>query len=131
MQGPPGAPTIIGMKDVGQDTIVLSWVEGFHGGYDQQIYFQTSTNNQVWTDRSTITLSLNNHTVPRNTTITELTSVRFYLRMFASNVWGVSSMSEVWNITLEGICLSVSHMYLLILSIIIPSIKINLNINVT
>ena len=91
------------MYEVDTSTIGVLWREGVHGGYDQTIHFQTSSNNQVWTERNTFTVSANEPTVLRNTTINDLASSGLYLRLFASNALGISEMSDIWNITLPGI----------------------------
>jgi len=103
-EGPPNAPTIIGMQEVGQSTFIISWIEGFHGGYDQDIHTQISSNGQVWTERNTIFVSAKTPTTLRNTTITDIAGTNLFLRLFASNEWGVSKMSDIWNITRQGIC---------------------------
>jgi len=91
------------MNEVDTRTIILVWREGSHGGFDQVIHFQTSRNNQVWTEQNTVSILANDFTVLRNTTLTNLLSSRFYLRLFASNSLGISDMSEIWNITVQGV----------------------------
>lgn len=103
VQGPPGAPTIIGINLVDTRAIILLWRAGLHGGLDQLIHFQTSSNNQVWTEKTTVTVLANEPSSLQNITITDLVGTQLYLRMFASNAWGISDMSEIWNITLQGV----------------------------
>jgi len=103
IKGPPGAPTILGISDVDKGTITLIWHEGSHGGYDQIVHFQTSSNDLVWTVKMTITVFANEPTVLRNTTITDLAGSNVYLRLFASNFLGISETSAVWNTTIQGI----------------------------
>jgi len=91
------------MQKAGHSSVLISWIEGFHGGYDQDIHVQTSSNKQEWTERNTISVSAKTPTILKNTTITDIASTSLYLRLFASNDWGVSKMSDIWNITLQGI----------------------------
>jgi len=107
IQGPPGSPTIIGAQDVGDGSIIVSWIEGFSGGYDQTTHIQTSSSNWIWTETNTYTISANDPPLLRNTIITNMVGAHICLRLFASNQLGTSEMSEVWNLTIQGrhICL--------------------------
>jgi len=101
--GPPGTPTLTGISSISHTSAVVSWVEGFHGGFDQTVTIQISSDKTKWVDRLKEIRSHLENMVPRHTTITGLLDgTTYYVRMFASNELGDSKMSEVWNFTTQG-----------------------------
>ena len=100
--GPPSIPNIITIKEKGHDAATVFWIEGFHGGFNQTVYIE------IRSDRSNVSqklqdISLRDTPTTRNSTITGLEGAStYYVRLFATNVRGVSGMSGVWNFTTAG-----------------------------
>jgi len=86
-------------------------MEGFHGGFNQTIHFEMQFGNSSWTEHKqySILISTQEEQAHRNTTITGLKlGTTFHVRLFASNVRGISGLSKVWNFTTKGTSINVS-----------------------
>jgi len=97
--GPPSKPVIIAIEEKGHDAATVFWNEGFHGGFNQSVFIEISS------DRSNVStklqdLSTGDIPTTRNSTVNGLEgATTYYVRLFATNLHGVSGMSGVWNFT--------------------------------
>jgi len=82
----------------------VSWIEGFHGGFDQTIHIEISSDTSGWIEMSSEPLFVQESPAARNTTITGLlTGTLYYVRLFASNERGNSEMSKVLEFNIKGV----------------------------
>ena len=82
----------------------MSWIEGFHGGFDQTIHIEISSDTSGWIEMSSEPLFVQESPAARNTTITGLlTGTLYYVRLFASNERGNSEMSKVLEFNIKGV----------------------------
>jgi len=102
--GPPSTPTIKEISGVSENSAIVTWLEGFSGGFVQTIHIQTSIDMSVWTHESALEVNaISENNAYRNTTVRGLEGGKLYhVRLFASNKRGISEMSDVWNFTTTG-----------------------------
>ena len=102
--GPPNSPMIKHIAIINYDSAVVSWIEGFHGGFDQTIHVEISSETSGWIEMSSEPLFVQEGPAARNTTITGLlTGTLYHVRLFASNERGNSEMSKVWEFNINGV----------------------------
>jgi len=101
--GPPSEPMINDISNVSYTVAVVSWEEGFHGGYDQTIHFKVRSNNDAWVELTSVRVAKRESKYRRTTTLRDLLpGTTYYIRLFASNERGSSGMTDIWNLTTKG-----------------------------
>ena len=91
------------INNVSFTVAVVSWEEGFHGGYDQIIHFEVRSNNNAWVELTSVRVAKTESKYLRTTTLRDLLQgTTYYMRLFASNERGPSGKTEVWNFTTKG-----------------------------
>jgi len=102
LTGPPCTPTIQNISSTIHSIVVL-WIECFHGGFDQTVHIEIKSDISEWSERSSKLLFTYENVSPRNFTINNLEGgMAYQVRLFASNERGNSDTSEVWTITTKG-----------------------------
>ena len=86
--------------------MTISWSEGFHGGSDQTVYYEISSDKTTWTTVPMDTIDISETAQIRNTVVSNLIETTiYYIRLYSKNIHGRSEMSDLSNFTTTGIAL--------------------------
>jgi len=112
----PSPPVLVEIKNVGSHSATLSWSEGFHGGSDQTVYYEISSDD-TYTTLTTVqmnTIAISETISIRNTTVSNLVEDTFYyIRLYSTNSLGRSEMTDISTFTTTGIALSQFLFYII------------------
>ena len=100
----PSPPVITGIHNIGPHSATISWSDGFHGGFDQTVYYEIRTDSTNWTESPKETIAIYDTRYIRNTTVNNLMeSTIYYIRLYSTNERGMSEMTDISNFTTPGI----------------------------
>jgi len=102
----PRPPSIIDIQNIGPHSATILWSEGFHGGSDQTIYYEISSDflYRTWITVLMDTIEISETQYIRNTTVSNLVEETiYYIRLYSTNSQGRSEMTEISNFTTKGI----------------------------
>jgi len=105
----PSPPVLVEIKNIGPHSATISWSEGFHGGSDQTVYYEISSDNTytTWTPVRMDTIGISETISIRNTTVNNLIEETiYYIRLYSTNSLGRSEMTDISTFTTTGIALS-------------------------
>ena len=99
----PSPPVLVEIHNIGPHSAMLSWSEGFHGGSDQTVYYEISSDNTTWTTVPMDAIGTSETQIIRNTTVSNLKEATvYYIRLYSINSLGRSEMSDISNLTTTG-----------------------------
>jgi len=104
----PDPPVFVEIKNIGDHSATISWSEGFHGGSDQTVYYEISSENTftTWTPFRMDTIGISETISIRNTTVNNLMEeTTYYIRLYSTNSLGRSEMTDISTFTTTGIAL--------------------------
>ena len=104
----PSPPVLVEIKSIGPHAATISWSEGFHGGFDQTVYYEISSDNTytTWTPVQIDTIRISKTISIRNTTVNNITEETiYYIRLYSTNSLGRSEMTDISTFTTTGIAL--------------------------
>jgi len=104
----PSPPVLVEIKNIGPHSATLLWSEGFHGGSDQTVYYEISSDNTytTWTPVRMDTIGISETISIRNTTVNNLMAETIYsIRLYSTNRLGRSEMTDISTFTTTGIAL--------------------------
>jgi len=103
----PSPPVLVEIKHIGPHSATVSWSEGFHGGFDQTVYYEMSSD--MYTTVTPVrmdTIGISETTSIRNTTVNNLVEETiYYIRLYSTNSLGRSEMTDTSTFTTTGIAL--------------------------
>jgi len=105
----PSPPVVVEIKNIGPHSATISWSEGFHGGSDQTVYYEISSDNTytTWTPVRMDTIAISETISIRNTTVNNLIEATiYYIRLHSTNSLGMSKRTDISTFTTTGIALS-------------------------
>ena len=104
----PSPPVLVEIKHIGPHSATVSWSEGFHGGFDQTVYYEMSSD--MYTTVTPVrmdTIGISETISIRNTTVNNLKEETiYYIRLYSTNIFGRSKMTGINIFTITGIALS-------------------------
>ena len=104
----PSPPVLVAIKNIGPHSATISWSEGFHGGSDQTVYYEISTDNTytTWTPVRMHTIGTSETISIRKTTVNNLMEETIYfIRLYSTNSLGRSEMTDLSTFTTTCIAL--------------------------
>ena len=111
--GPPSTPVEPEIVRYNEHRVTVSWIRGFHGGYDQTFVIQYSTDYILWQDGTTKNGGLSRSTGRINATVEGLdAATHYYIRIYSYNIRGSSGYSGIVNVTtlenegIKSLCIS-------------------------
>ena len=103
----PDPPVLVEIKSIGPHSATISWSEGFHGGSDQTVYYEISSDNTTWTPVRMDTIGISETISIRNTTVKNMMEESiYYIRLYSTNNLGKSELTDITTFTTTGIALS-------------------------
>jgi len=104
----PDPPVLAEIKSIGPHSATISWSEGFHGGSDQTVYYEISSDNTytTWTSVRMDTIGTSETISIRSTAVNNLVEETIYnIRLYSTNSLGRSEMTDISTFTTTGIAL--------------------------
>jgi len=99
----PSPPVLVAIHNIGPQSATISWSAGFHGGSDQTVYYEISTDITTWRTFSIRTIGLSETKMIQNTAVNNLIETTlYYIRLYSTNRRGRSEMTDTSNFTTTG-----------------------------
>jgi len=91
----PSPPVLVEIHNIGPHSVTISWSEGFHGGSDQTVYYEISSDNTTWMIFPMGTIGISETKTIRNAAVNNLMGTTiYYIRLYSTNSHGRSEMTE-------------------------------------